>query len=362
MISLAGRLLKPLLFALDPETAHGLSVRALQFMPPMSTGPGDSRLRGTLCGLDFPNPLGLAAGYDKGAEVPDALLRLGFGFVEVGTITPLPQPGNPRPRLFRLPQDEGVINRFGFNSEGHGPPHARLVASRNRPGLVGVNVGANKESSDRTQDFARGITAFADVASYFTVNISSPNTPGLRDLQQAGALDDLLARVLDARDAAREAHGFKPLFLKIAPDLTAGDLDDIIRVARARGIDALILGNTTITRPASLRETQTAREAGGLSGRPLFDLSTRMLAAAYLRVEGQFPVIGAGGIDGPDSAFAKIEAGASLIQLYSAMVYKGPGLPGEILRGLVGRLDREQLPHISAATGRRAREWAQDLA
>ena len=362
MISLAGRLLKPLLFALDPETAHGLSIRALQFMPPVASGFEDARLRASFCGLDFPNPLGLAAGYDKGAEVPDALLRLGFGFVEVGTITPMPQPGNPKPRLFRLPHDEGVINRFGFNSEGHAPPHARLVARRGSTGIVGVNVGANKEATDRTQDFATGITAFADVASYFTVNISSPNTPGLRDLQQAGALDDLLARVIAARDAAKDSYGYKPVFLKIAPDLTAGDLDDIIRVARGRAIDALILGNTTITRPAELRDIETARETGGLSGRPLFDLSTRMLAAAFLRVEGQFPIIGVGGIDGPASAFTKLEAGASLIQLYSSMVFKGPGLPSDILRGIVARLEQEKLSHFTAAIGRRAREWAGDLA
>ena len=207
-----------------------------------------------------------------------------------------------------------------------------------------------------------GVKAFADVASYFTINISSPNTPGLRDLQQAAALDDLLARVLEARDAAAQVHGRKPVFLKIAPDLAMGDLDDIIRVGAARGIDALILGNTTITRPPTLRETAMAQETGGLSGKPLFELSTKMLGAAYLRVEGRFPIVGAGGVDGPDGAFAKIEAGASLIQLYSSMVYKGAGLPGEILRGLTAKLDEQNLASIKDAVGRRARDWAGDLA
>ncbi len=362
MIGFAARLLQPLFHAMDPEKAHGLSILALRMMPPISMGVADSRLRVRACGLDFPNPLGMAAGYDKGAEAPDALFRLGFGFVEVGTITPLPQPGNPKPRLFRLPQDEGVINRLGFNSEGHAPPLARLMARRGRPGLVGVNVGANKESTDRASDYVAGVKAFAEVASYFTINISSPNTPGLRDLQQAAALDDLLARVLEARDEAAQTHGRKPVFLKIAPDLAMGDLDDIIRVCAARGVEALILGNTTITRPASLREKAAAQEAGGLSGKPLFDLSTRMLGAAYLRVEGRFPIVGAGGIDGPDSAFAKIEAGASLIQLYSAMVYKGAGLPGEILRGLTEKLDQQNLASIKDVVGRRARDWAGDLA
>ena len=362
MIGFAARLLQPLLHAMDPEKAHGLSILALRMMPPISLGVTDPRLRVSACGLDFPNPLGMAAGYDKGAEAPDALFRLGFGFVEVGTITPLPQPGNPKPRLFRLPQDEGVINRLGFNSEGHAPPHARLAARDGKPGLVGVNVGANKESTDRAGDYVQGVKAFADVASYFTINISSPNTPGLRDLQQAAALDDLLARVLDTRDEAARIHGRKPVFLKIAPDLAMSDLDDIIRVCAARGIDALILGNTTITRPADLREGATAQEAGGLSGKPLFKLSTRMLGAAFLRVEGRFPIVGAGGVDGPDSAFAKIEAGASLIQLYSAMVYKGAELPGEILRGLTAKLDQENLASIKDVVGRRARDWAGDLA
>jgi dihydroorotate dehydrogenase len=357
MMDRLGRLARPALFALEPEVAHRASILGLRLLPPVDMGVRDRRLVTEACGLSFPNPLGLAAGYDKGGEVPDALLRLGFGFVEVGTITPLPQPGNPRPRLFRLPADEGVINRLGFNSEGQGPPHARLAARRGRGGLVGVNIGANKDSVDRSADYVLGIRAFADVASYFTVNISSPNTPGLRDLQQAGVLDDLLARVLEARDEAATRHGRKPVLLKIAPDLTLDDLDDIVRIARARRIDGLIVSNTTVTRPESLRDPQL-RETGGLSGRPLFPLSTRMLAHAALRVDGQFPLVGAGGIDSAESAFTKIEAGATLLQLYSAMVYKGPGLPARILRGLLARMEAEGLGSLAPARGRRMRDLA----
>ena len=358
MMRLAGRLARPLLFCLEPEAAHRASIVALRFAPLPAPAPPDPRLRVEAFGLAFPNPVGLAAGYDKGAEVPDALLRLGFGFVEIGTITPLPQPGNPRPRLFRLTRDEAVVNRLGFNSEGHGPPHARLMARRGRAGIVGVNVGANKESHDRAADYVAGVAAFADVADYFTVNISSPNTPGLRDLQQAQALDGLLARVIDARDQAAPQSGRKPLLLKIAPDVDEAGLDDIVRVARARKIDGLVVANTTLARPASLRETELAKQAGGLSGRPLFEASTRVLARAFLRVEGQFPIVGVGGIDSPEAAFAKIEAGATLVQLYSSMVFKGPDLPTDIARGLTARMAKENLPNLSPLVGRRAAEWA----
>jgi dihydroorotate dehydrogenase len=308
-------------------------------------------------GLDFPNPLGMAAGFDKHAEVPDALLRLGFGFTEIGTVTPLPQAGNPQPRLFRLAEDEGVVNRFGFNSEGHHAVYNRLAARAGRSGIVGVNVGANKDAADRVDDYVAGIEAFADVATYFTVNISSPNTPGLRDLQQASVLDDLLARVLDARDRARQKSGRKPVLLKIAPDLTPGDLDDIVKVCRSRRIDGMIVGNTTVSRPASLRSAH-AKETGGLSGRPLFDLSTKMLAMTWQRVEGQFPIVGAGGIHDAASAIDKLEAGATLLQFYSAMVYRGPGLIREILNGLRGHLDRHRIASVGDLTGRTAIDWA----
>ena len=350
---------RPLLFALDAEQAHGLTIRMLKPANklPFNLATGDPRLRIKAFGLDFPNPLGMAAGFDKHAEVPDALLRLGFGFTEIGTVTPLPQEGNPKPRLFRLAEDEGVINRFGFNSEGHRAVYNRLAARAGRSGIVGVNVGANKDAADRVDDYVAGIETFAEVATYFTVNISSPNTPGLRDLQQAGVLDDLLARVLDARDRASTRHGRKAILLKIAPDLTAGDLDDIVRVCRARKIDGMIVGNTTITRPSHLRSPH-AKEGGGLSGLPLFDLSTHMLAQTYQRVEGQFPIIGAGGIHDAASAIAKLEAGASLLQFYSAMVYRGPGMVSGILKGLKAHLDKVRINQISALTGRNASDWA----
>lgn len=358
-MNLAYSLARPILFAMDAEKAHGVTIRMLKAaaLLPASLGVQDARLRVNAFGLAFPNPLGMAAGFDKHAEAPDALLKLGFGFTEIGTVTPLAQPGNPQPRLFRLVEDQGVINRFGFNSEGHGPVYNRLAARSDRGGIVGVNVGANKDAADRVDDYVAGVRSFADVASYFTVNISSPNTPGLRDLQQASVLDDLLARVLEARDRAAERSGRKPMLLKIAPDLTPGDLDDIVRVCRARGVDGMIVGNTTITRPPGLRSAH-AKEGGGLSGRPLFELSTHMLAQTFIRVEGQFPIVGAGGIHDAASAIAKIEAGASLLQVYSAMVYRGPGLINEMLKGLCARLDKTGAQNIAELTGRDAAAWA----
>jgi len=357
MMRFLGALSRPILFAMDPEEAHAATIKALRLTPLPSAAPADPRLASTAFGLAFPNPVGMAAGFDKGGEVPGALLRIGFGFVEIGTVTPAPQPGNPRPRLFRLVEDEAVVNRFGFNSEGHETVHERLVRRAGPKGVIGVNVGANKDAADRVDDYVAGIETFADVATYFTVNISSPNTPGLRDLQQASVLDDLLARVLDARDSVGARAGRKAILLKIAPDLTPGDLDDIVRVCRARKIDGMIVGNTTITRPASLRSPH-AKEGGGLSGKPLFELSTHMLAQTFQRVEGQFPIIGAGGIHDAASAIAKIEAGASLLQFYSAMVYRGPGLVREVLNGLRAHMDRAQVNQISALTGRHASEWA----
>lgn len=332
----AFRLAAPLLRLLDPETAHRATIAALKFPPPRAPAPDDPRLAVSAFGLDFPNPIGLAAGFDKNAEVPDAMLGFGFGFVEVGTLTPRAQAGNPRPRAFRLAEDRAVINRYGFNNEGHAPALARL-SKRRRGGIVGVNIGANKDAADRVADYVAGVRAFADVASYFAINVSSPNTPGLRDLQEPEALSDLLARVIDARDAARLR---RPLLLKIAPDLTLAQLDNIVRVARERRIDGMIVSNTTISRPASLRST-FAKESGGLSGAPLFDLSTRMLAQTYLRVEGQFPLIGVGGVDSAEAALAKIEAGATLAQLYSALAYEGPGVIARIKRGLLDALARD---------------------
>ena len=284
-------------------------------------------------GLDFPNPIGLAAGFDKDGVAPDNLLSLGFGFVEIGTVTPHPQSGNPRPRLFRLDCDRGVINRLGFNSAGHARVRENLTRRR-AAGIVGVNLGANKDSSDRIADYVAGIAAFADVATYFTINVSSPNTPGLRDLQQAATLNDLLSRVLEARDRAPVR---RPLLLKIAPDLSLAELEDIVRVARDKKIDGMIVSNTTVARPTGLASPH-ATESGGLSGRPLFDLSTQMLREAQRRVEGQFPLIGVGGVDGPNAALAKLDAGATLVQLYSALVFDGPELIARVKRGLIERL------------------------
>lgn len=352
MISLLDALSVPLLRLLDPEDAHRAAIHGLKLMPRPAAKPDDPKLAVRAFGLGFSNPLGLAAGFDKSAEVPDALLRLGFGFVEIGSVTPRPQVGNPRPRLFRLARDEAVINRMGFNNDGGDAVLRRLKARAHRPGIVGVNIGANKESEDRAADYVALIERLAGVASYFTVNISSPNTPGLRNMQQASALDDLLARVLDARERVSKNAGRIPVLLKIAPDLSLNELDDVVQVARARRIDGMIVANTTLSRPPTLRETSRAGEQGGLSGRPLFRLSTRMVAETYVRVEGAFPLVGAGGIDNGGAALTKIRAGATLIQLYSALVYRGLGLIDEIkadLASTLRRTGRDQLSEIVGA-------------
>jgi dihydroorotate dehydrogenase len=351
VIGLFERFARPLLRAMDPEDAHALALRALKLAPLPRAVQDDARLAVRAFGLTFPNPVGLAAGFDKHAEVPDALLRVGFGFAEVGTVTPRPQPGNPRPRLFRLNADQAVINRFGFNSEGEAAVLARLAARAARGGIVGVNIGANKLTEDRGADYVRLIEAFAPVASYFTVNISSPNTPGLRDLQQAAALDDLLVRVVAARDRVSLRAGDTPVLVKIAPDLTLAELDDVVAVARRRTVDGMIVGNTTISRPRTLREARTAQEAGGLSGKPLFTLATRMLAETFVRVEGQFPLIGAGGIDSGAAALAKVRAGANLLQLYSALVFRGLGLVGEIKDALIAALERHEARSLADLVG-----------
>ncbi|AXK81686.1 quinone-dependent dihydroorotate dehydrogenase [Pseudolabrys taiwanensis] len=350
MIGLFDRLSLPLLRALDPEDAHTLAIKALRFV--RGSKPADPpELAVQAFGLTFPNPVGLAAGFDKNAVAPDALLRLGFGFVEVGTITPRAQAGNPRPRLFRLAADGGVINRLGFNNEGAAAALARLSARAGNGGVVGVNVGANKDSADRTEDYVRLIETFSPVASYFTVNVSSPNTPGLRDLQQAEALDELLDRVVEARDRAHRRGGPVPLLLKIAPDLTLSDLDDVVGIARKHRVDGMIVSNTTISRPGSLRDRETAKEPGGLSGRPLFKLSTRMLAETFVRAEAAFPLIGAGGIDSGAAAIAKIKAGATLVQIYSALVYRGVGLVAEVKRDLSAAIKRGNRNSLGAMIG-----------
>ena len=350
MIGLLDRLARRLLYALDPEDAHRLAIRMLQLAPLPPASADDSRLATRVFGLNFSNPIGIAAGFDKHAEIPDALLRAGFGFVEVGTVTPLPQAGNPRPRLFRLDADQAVINRLGFNSEGADAVLRRLAARAGAGGIVGINVGANKDSTDRVADYVRLIEKFAAVASYVTVNISSPNTPGLRDMQQADVLDDLLARVIDVRERVTKNAGPTPVLLKIAPDLSLADLDDVVGIARARRVDGMIIGNTTVTRPAGLRDAQS-RQAGGLSGRPLLPLADRMLAETYVRVEGVFPLVGAGGIDSGTSALSKIRAGASLVQIYSGLVFRGLGLVGEIKVALLAALERDGAQNVADYVG-----------
>jgi dihydroorotate dehydrogenase len=341
----------PLLRWFDPEDAHRLAIQGLKLLPPMRARPADAKLAVRAFGLNFPNPIGMAAGFDKSAEAPDALLRLGFGFVEVGTVTPKPQVGNPRPRLFRLERDEAIINRMGFNNDGAEAVLRRLAARAHLGGVVGVNVGANKDAADRVDDYVKLIEKFAPVASYFTVNVSSPNTPGLRNLQQAAALDDLLAKVIDARERARQDAGHSPVLLKIAPDLSLAELDDVVHIARSRRIDGMIVGNTTLARPSTVREQARAREQGGLSGRPLFRLSTRMVAETYVRAEGAFPLIGVGGIDSGGAALTKIRAGASLIQLYSSLVYKGLGLVEDIKNDLASTLLRTGRDSLSEIVG-----------
>jgi dihydroorotate dehydrogenase len=341
----------PVLRWLDPEDAHRLAIQGLRFLPPGKPRPDDPKLAVRAFGLNFPNPIGMAAGFDKSAEVPDALLRLGFGFVEIGSVTPKPQSGNPRPRLFRLERDEAVINRMGFNNDGAETALRRLAARAQHGGIVGVNVGANKDSPDRVADYVKLIETFAPVASYFTVNVSSPNTPGLRNLQEGALLDELLAKVIDARERVRQKAGDTPVLLKIAPDLSLAQLDDIVQVARSRRVDGMIVSNTTIARPSTLREATRAKEQGGLSGRPLFRLSTRMVAETYVRVEGAFPLIGVGGVDSGGAALTKIRAGASLIQLYSSLVYKGLGLVDEIKRDLTSTMLRTGRDSLSEIVG-----------
>jgi dihydroorotate dehydrogenase len=351
VIGILEALARPLMGLLEAENAHRFAVGALKWTPLEPPAEDAPLLAMRAFALNFPNPVGLAAGFDKHGEVPDALLRLGFGFVEVGTVTPLPQAGNPRPRLFRLAADQGVINRLGFNSEGAQAVLRRLAIRASRGGIVGVNVGANKESIDRIADYVSQIELFAPVASYFTCNISSPNTPGLRDLQQGKVFDELLSRVMDARGRVSRQTGLTPVLVKIAPDLTLSELDDVVGAARRYRVDGMIIGNTTLARPSWLRDHATAAEAGGLSGRPLFALATRMLAETYVRVEGAFPLIGVGGIDSGETALAKIRAGASLIQVYSSLVFRGLGLVGEIKSTLVDALIRGQHAGITELVG-----------
>lgn len=360
MIGLFDRFAGPILRALDPEDAHKLALQGLRLMPLRRAETEDPRLAIEAFGLKFPNPVGVAPGFDKNAEISGPLLRLGFGFVEVGTVTPRPQTGNSRPRIFRLDADDAVINRLGFNNEGEAAVLGRLRRRAGGVGIVGVNVGANRDSPDRVADYVRLIETFAPVADYITVNVSSPNTPGLRDLQQAKSLDDLLARVVDARQRLRERQRRIPILLKIAPDVTLADLDDIVGIARRRRMDGMIIGNTTLSRPSSLRERAKAIELGGLSGRPLFALSTRLLAETYVRVEGAFPLIGVGGIDSGKAAVAKLKAGASVVQLYTGLVFRGLGVLAEIKREILRTMESGRYATLADLVGNDAADMTAD--
>jgi dihydroorotate dehydrogenase len=352
LYSLAG----PLLRRLPPERAHRAAIWALRSgLLGVRSATDDPVLACRVWGRELTNPIGLAAGFDKDAEVIDAALRLGFGFTEAGTVTPLPQPGNPTPRLFRLAEDAAVINRLGFNSKGLAPFAARLARrgrSMRAPGLAGANVGRNKETADANADFEIGVEAVAGLADYIVINLSSPNTPGLRALQARDALAVLLDRVMVARSrGAADPSRPPPLVVKIAPDLTEEERRDVAEVALADAVDGLIVGNTTVARPPELRSRDRA-EAGGLSGRPLFAPSTACLADMYRLTGGRIPLIGCGGVASGADAYAKVRAGASLVQLYTALVFEGPGLVGRIKRELADLLRRDGFRSVAEAVGR----------
>ncbi|WP_206242491.1 quinone-dependent dihydroorotate dehydrogenase [Novosphingobium terrae] len=339
-------LIRPLLFRLDAEKAHGVALNVLRNGGPQRAPASDPALSSSVAGLTFPNPVGMAAGFDKDGEVPDALLGLGFGFAEVGSITPLPQPGNPKPRLFRLVEDRAVINRMGFNNGGATAAHARLSERRTRGGILGINIGANKDATDRIADYATGARLFSPLASYLAVNVSSPNTPGLRALQDPAALEELLDGVIAARDATGHRP---PVFLKVAPDLQPADVDAIARIAIDKQLGALIVSNTTIERPAL--HSPHAGETGGLSGAPLRDMAQQRIVDFRKATGGAVPLIGVGGIANAADAWARIRAGASLVQLYSAMVYEGPGIARAINKGLLELMRRDGFSSIQEAIG-----------
>jgi dihydroorotate dehydrogenase len=339
---------------MDAERAHHLGIALLKKgLAPRFKNDLDPILHVRLYGLDFPNPIGLAAGFDKNAEVVGEMLGFGFGAVEIGSITPRPQAGNPKPRLFRAAEAEAIINRFGFNSDGFEPCRRRLsiyrdrVAKKHQQGIIGINIGKNKDSTDATADYTQGVTTFAPYADYMTVNISSPNTPGLRKLQGRDALKDLLHQTVEARNQAEKKP---PLFVKIAPDLSEAEMNDIAEVVVESHIDGVIVGNTTVTRPASI-PSGFANENGGLSGKPLFDLSTRVLAKMYKLTGGKIPLIGCGGVSSGADAYAKIRAGATLVQLYSALIYQGPFLVPQINRELAALLKRDGFASVKDAVG-----------
>ena len=337
-----------LLRALDPETAHGLALRGLAMgLGPHGDGPDDPILAVEVAGLKLPNPIGLAAGFDKDARVPDALLACGFGSIELGGVTPKPQPGNPRPRLFRLSEDRAVINRMGFNNQGL-DAFARNLLRRRRTGVVGVNLGANKDAEDRTQDYVTSLVRLSGLADYFAVNVSSPNTPGLRNLQSEAALEDLLGRLVEARTGLSAPRA--PVFLKVAPDIDEDEAGRMVEACVRHRIDGLIVSNTTLARPDTLR-SPFAGEIGGLSGAPLMTASTQVLGWFHQASRGRLPLIGVGGIASGADAYAKIRAGASAVQLYSALVFEGPGLVSRIKTDLAARLKADGFARIADAVG-----------
>jgi len=351
-VPLLANLTRDSLLKMDAETAHGATINALRLgLAPEQDYPDPPELKTTLAGLELKSPIGMAAGFDKNGEVPRPLALMGFGMVEIGTVTPRPQTGNPKPRLFRVGTAEGVINRMGFNNDGHDEVYRRLSGVR-IPAALGVNIGANKDSADFTSDYARGVARFARIADYLTVNISSPNTPGLRDLQQEDSLKRLLYAVLTVRSKSPVRV---PVFLKIAPDLDEVGLDAIAKVVADTDLDGLIISNTTITRDA-VAGLENAGEKGGLSGKPLFDLATIRLA--QMRQRTSLPIIGVGGIHSPDTALAKFEAGANAIQLYSALVFGGLDLLDRIKRGLAAAVRNAGKTNIAELVGTKTAEWA----
>jgi dihydroorotate dehydrogenase len=352
-MSLAYRLVRRGLFALDPERAHELALGAIRRrLLPRRRADAEPRLKRTLLGLDFPNPIGLAAGFDKNGEAIDGLFDLGFGFVEVGTVTPRAQSGNPRPRLFRLPANHALINRMGFNNQGHDALHRRLMERKDKPGIVGVNIGANRDSADRVADYVAGVERFADLADYLAVNVSSPNTPGLRDLQEKTALAELLERLVKTRNASAKRP---PLLLKIAPDLDDASLAAIVDTALTAGIEGMIVSNTTTSRIRV--KDPLAQEAGGLSGFPLMRLSNIAIAKVRQRAGRRLVLIGVGSVLSPELAYVKFAAGADLLQLYTGLIYEGPRLPERILSELPRLLERTGFASVSDLVGSDTDRW-----
>ncbi len=355
------KLISPLLFKLEPEQAHRAAINALQLGLAPKGKLSNQGLEQTVFGLKFDNPIGIAAGFDKNAEVGNEVIKVGFGFSEIGSVTPKPQQGNPKPRLFRVEEHMGVINRMGFNNEGHRKVLERMRGQRlhKKTGQIGVNIGANKDSDDFIADYELGIEVFYNVADYFVANISSPNTPGLRALQSKASLEKLVTRIVKQRDKMAKRSGKTiPLLLKIAPDLTDEDLADIAEISLASKLDGVVVSNTTIRRDF-IQGHLHENEAGGLSGKPLFEFSTHMLARFYQATQGKIPLVGVGGISNGETAYQKICAGASLVQLYSCLIYSGTAIIDDIRQAILDGLARDGFTSIEQATGSQADHWAQ---